>query len=132
MTMQQPDSARIDRVEQTIAHWRRNGLSALETTSQALPMITKSVTAAYTWQTTDKIVLADATGGAFTVALPMATGRIGQQPLIVKRLNAGGNAVTIGSAGGTIDGAATASLAAQYATKTFVSDGTNWHVIGSV
>jgi hypothetical protein len=100
-------------------------------TAMWLPMNTVSVTAAYSFAGRDKIVLADATGGAFTVTLPDATLRKNQQPITVKRMNGGGNAVTIGSAAGTIDGAATTSLAAQYATKSFVSDGSVWVVVAS-
>lgn len=103
----------------------------LGSTGAWLPFNTRSVTAAYSVSGFDKVVLADATGGAFTVTLPNAAFRKNQQPIIVKRLNAGGNAVTIGSAGGTIDGAATVSLAAQYSTKSFMSDGSNWHMIAS-
>ena len=76
-----------------------------------------------------RVVLADATGGAFTVTIPDAYGRMGQQPISVKRTNGGGNAVTVASAGGTIDGATTQSLATQYAAITVVSDGNQWLVI---
>lgn len=114
-----------------VGRWGENGLNALDNTSMWLPMNTVSVTAAYTMTGRDKIVLADATAAPFTVTLPDATLRKNQQPVIVKRMNAGGNAVTVGSASGTIDGAATTSLAAQYATKSFVSNGSAWHIISS-
>lgn len=98
----------------------------LDQTPAVIPMVVKSVTTTYAMQPFDRVVLADATGGAFTVTLPSAVGRHGQQALTVKRLNAGGNAVTVGSASGTIDGAATQPLAAQYASITVVSDGGQW------
>lgn len=113
-------------LQQQVAGMRAAGLDALDTVPAWLPWITRSVTAAYTMVAFDRVVLADATAGAFTVTLPSAVGRHGQQPLVVKRTNAGGNAVTVGSTSGTIDGAATQSLAAQYASITVVSDGTNW------
>lgn len=131
MNEAQPPLSLTDLAAQ-VGKWGENGLNALDSTSMWLPMNTVSVTAAYTMTGRDKIVLANATGGAFTVTLPDATLRKNQQPLIVKRTNAGGNAVTVGSASGTIDGAATQSLAAQYATLSVVSDGTNWHLIGNV
>lgn len=85
-----------------------------------------SVTAAYSAKIDDGVVLADATGGAFTVTLPSATGSAGAV-LRIKRLNSGANAVTVSGAGGqTIDGAATSSLTTQYQVLSLVSDGANW------
>lgn len=81
---------------------------------------------AYTVLVTDSTVLADATGGAFNVTLPTAIGIKGRQ-YVVKRMNGGGNNVTIACTGGqTIDGAATVVLAAQYDRATVQSDGANW------
>ena len=108
---------------------RDGSLLLLGNTSAWIPMNTKVVTATYSVQPFDKVILANATGGAFTVTLPSAVGRMGQQPIVVKRTNAGANAVTLGSASGTIDGAATQSLGAQYVSYQLVSDGTNWHII---
>jgi len=63
------------------------------------------------------------------VTLPSAAiceGRV----YVVKRLNAGANAVTVTPAGAeTIDGAATAVLGAQYAAVMIQSDGANWFII---
>jgi hypothetical protein len=103
----------------------------LDQTPAVLAVAVKSVTAAYTMQPLDRIVLADATSAPFTVTLPSAQGRHGQQALTVKRMNAGGNAVTVGAASGLIDGAATQSLGSQYARLSVVSDGTQWLIIGS-
>jgi hypothetical protein len=64
---------------------------------------------------------------AATITLPAATSAKGVT-FTVKRLTA--NAVTVNTAGGTIDGAASQSLAAQYSFITVVSDGTNWYIIG--
>ncbi len=116
----------IDDLATTIETWRQNGLGAFDSVSAWLPMNTSAITAAYTMTGRDRIILADATGGAFAVTLPQASLHKNQQPLVIKRLNSGGNAVTVGSSGGTIDGAATQSLGAQYASITVVSDGTNW------
>lgn len=103
----------------------------LDQTPAVIPFIVKTVTATYAMQPFDRVILADATGGGFTVTLPSAVGRHGQQPLTIKRTSAS-NTVTIASAMGTIDGAATASLAAQWALRTVVSNGTDWLVIASV
>lgn len=93
-----------------------------------LPHQVVTKTATYTATEDDQTILADATGAAFTVTLPTPVGIKGKT-YTVKRLNAGANAVTIGTAAGLIDGAATQALAAQYAKLTMVSDGTNWQVI---
>lgn len=87
-----------------------------------------SKTAAYSVSVNDQIVKADATGGAFTVTLPTPVGVSGKT-YTVKRMNAGANAVTVGTAAGTIDGAATSVLASQYAVLRVISDNSNWLVI---
>lgn len=83
----------------------------------------KAVTAAYTVEEKIYCVLANATGGAFTVTLPSPVDRIGRE-IVIKRMNGGGNAVTIG---GTVDGAVNPTLASQYAKMRVLSDGTTWN-----
>ena len=87
-------------------------------------------TAAYTL-VDETVILADATGAAFAVTLPPANGETINRDVHVKRLNAGGNAVTVTAAGAdTIDGAATNVLGAQYANIHIISDGAGkWHII---
>jgi hypothetical protein len=83
-------------------------------------------TAAYTITEGDDVVLADATGGAFSVILPKATLFKGRQ-FWVKKVDASGNAVTIdGDGSETIDGAATLALAAQWDNARLLSTGTAW------
>lgn len=94
----------------------------------------KKVTAVYTVVDADSVVLADATGGAFAVTLPLAGDAIGKT-ITVKRLNSGANAVTITAAGSdTIDGSATKALSAQYAMATLVPDpqGGKWHIVSVI
>lgn len=80
-----------------------------------------TVTVAYRVLPNDALVRANATGGAFTVTLPAASAVVGQR-VTVKRLNAGANAVTVSAQGtDTIDGAASASLTAQYQAVTVVA-----------
>lgn len=119
----------MNEVEQRVAGWSSAGLDVFDSLSLWLPMSTASVTTAYSVPGKVAVVLADATGGAFTVTLPAASLRKNQMPIIVKRLNSGANAVTVASAGGTIDGAASQPLGSQYAVLRFVSDGTNWYTI---
>jgi hypothetical protein len=87
-------------------------------------------TSAYTLITTDSVIVADATAGAFTVTLPSAAGIAGRQ-YTIKRTNGGGNNVTVGSMGGqTIDGASTKILGAQFSYLTVLSDGSAWQIVG--
>jgi hypothetical protein len=72
------------------------------------------------------VVLANNTTTA-TITLPAAASSKGLT-FTIKRLNTG--AVTVNTAGGNIDGAASQSLAAQYDWITVISDGTNWYIIG--
>lgn len=73
-----------------------------------------------------ELVLADASGGAFTVTLPaVASGAT----CTVKKTDSSINAVTVSPASGTIDGAATVRLTAQNASFDLMSDGTNWFIV---
>ncbi len=86
----------------------------------------RSVSAAATELELDDVVIADATGAAFNFTLLTAAARKGRH-LVVKRINAGANAVTIVPAGAeTIDGAANLALGAQWAIARLESDGANW------
>jgi len=75
----------------------------------------------------DYTILANAAGGAFDVDLPAApnTGQL----FVVKRINAGGNKVTVDGNGNTIDGNASVDLNSQYESITVQFDGTNWFII---
>jgi len=69
------------------------------------------------------VVLADSNGGAFTVTLP-ATPASGNQVVVTRR---GGNDVTIGRNGSTIEGAASDwVLAEDRLSVSFIFDGTTW------
>lgn len=92
-----------------------------------------TVTAAYSVVLGDVLVLADAAGGAFDVTLPAAANALGLL-FIVKRTSAS-NTVTVKSVSGTLDGTAAATgvaLDAQYKTRGYYSDGTNYHLVVSV
>ena len=89
----------------------------------------RSVTATGNVVSGDYLIIADATGGAITMALPPAAlvpGRI----YAFKRVNSGANAVVIDpNASETIDGAATYTLSAQWNSVTIMSNGTAWFII---
>ena len=89
----------------------------------------ESVTTTYTVAEEIFAVLADASGGNFTVTLPDATDRPGRL-IFVKNVGASGT-VTVGVTGSdTIDGASSLDLTEQYAGVWVRSDDTNWHVLG--
>lgn len=89
-------------------------------------------TAAYTLTSTDSVILADATSGAFANTLPTAVGISGRQ-YTIKRINGGANTVTVGTTSSqTIDGASTKTLGAQWSAVTVVSDGANWQIVNVV
>lgn len=74
------------------------------------------------------LVRVDPSGGGFAVTLPTAVGQA-ERGITVKNTTNSVNAVTFDTTGGqTIDGMASGvdSIAAAYATVTFISDGANW------
>lgn len=94
--------------------------------------VSASKTTAYTVTLADFMIRADATGGVFDVTLPNANTCAGQV-FIVKRTSAA-NTVTVKATGGTLDGVLAATgiaLDAQFKTRAFQSDGTNWHIVGA-
>ncbi len=88
-------------------------------------------TAAYTVGADDYVLLADASGGAFTITLPPAAERPGRV-VVVKKIDASGNAVTLdGDGSETIDGATTKALSAQWQTLMVQADGAAWFVLAA-
>lgn len=73
-------------------------------------------------------VNANVTSASFDVTLPTAVGNSGK-PVAVRRTDASGNTLrTIGTGGQTINGGASHTIASQFDTYTYVSDGANWMV----
>ncbi len=101
---------------------------ALKSNGQILSF--KAKTAAYTALTSDEVITGDASNGAFTITLPTAVGATGQT-YTIKRMNAGGNDIYVGTTSSqTIDGAANYLLNVQYGFVKVISDGYNWVIIG--
>ena len=71
----------------------------------------------------------DTTADNVTVTLPDATTVTADTIFTVKRTTGGANTLTVTTGGGTIDGAATFSIPTQYASYSFISDGTNYWII---
>lgn len=87
-----------------------------------------SITAAYTVQRGDSIILADATGGAITLTL-QAAGEHQGKVLSVRKIDGGANAVTLTPPAGNIDGAGTLALTAAAPRAMVVSNGTNFYTV---
>ena len=87
-------------------------------------------TANYTLLYTDFVVLADASGGAFTVTLPTAVGHSGQA-FVVKKIDATTTAVHLTTTGGqTIDGIPPViDITTPRQALWMASDGANWFVL---
>lgn len=85
-------------------------------------------TAAYTATDDDKIILCDASSGAFTITLRTAV-NISGKDYTVKKIDSSANTVTIdGSGSETIDDGETAILTDQYESLTIVSNNVEWFV----
>lgn len=100
-------------------------MSGLDNTS----FTTRSVTATTTLTANDFVLLCDPAGGAITVTVPTASGIQPGRPYYIRSTGTT-NAVTISPASGTIDGAASISLAsaAKHGVQ-IVNDGTNWFTV---
>jgi hypothetical protein len=86
--------------------------------------------AAYTLTASDYIVLANASGGAFTLTLPAAASHTGRVYRIIKT-DSSANAVTVdGNGSETISGALTLVIGVQYSGYEIACDGTGWHITG--
>lgn len=99
-------------------------VSALSVTN--LTVVTK--TANYTLTSSDQVVLADATSGAFTLLLPAAASNSGKV-FYIKKIDATANGITIdGNASELIDGELTQTMFDSMQAITLISDGGNWYV----
>ncbi len=88
-----------------------------------------TVTTTYSVLSTDYTVLGDATSGAVSVTLPLASAQTGKI-YVIKKIDSSVNAVTVARSGAdTIDGATSVSLLTQYQFTVVQSDGTNWWII---
>jgi hypothetical protein len=90
---------------------------------------TTTITGDTTADVTTAIYLADATGGAITITLPLAS-TCQDRVYSVKKTDTSGNVVTIAAAGAdTIDGQPTQAVSFAYESLTIVSDGANWWIV---
>ena len=89
----------------------------------------ETITSSDTLDSSNDVVLCDASGAAFTVTLPAAASNIGRR-YYIKKIDSSANAVPIDANGAeTIDGATTLVISLQYDCACIVCDGTEWWVI---
>ena len=97
------------------------------------PVLSGSIQHSYARKTStytaanDLYIFADATTTAFTVTLPSPTTI---RTYTIKKVDASANVVTVVPTSGTIDGAASFLLDAQYESATFTADWDTWRVTG--
>lgn len=101
----------------------------LATGAVAKVTVTSSKTSTYSATTSDDVIRCDASGGAFTVNLPAASGNSGAVLEIIKT-DSSANAITVdGNSSETINGATTTTLNTQYEKLKIVCDGSNWLIL---
>lgn len=80
----------------------------------------------------ERIIRADATGGAITVTLPLIRSMYQYGTVRVLKTDGGGNAITVQphatDSGASVEGG---TLGTQWLSRTYWTDGTNWLVVGS-
>ncbi len=108
------------------------GLQEALNSARAFPPGIALPTAAYTMKEQDGVILCDSSGGAFSVTLLTAVGRMGRR-IIIKKIDVTALDVTVDASGSeTIDGALTFPLVSQYHGIELCSGGANWHVIAII
>ncbi|WP_370309302.1 hypothetical protein [Sphingobium abikonense] len=112
----------------SLPEWARKVANAVNYLIGSLGAFGNSVSAtgAYTAQQSDYLILADASAGPVTVALPSILGK----QLVIKKVDASTNAVTLMPAGAeTIDGAVSLAIATQWQSYTIMGIAGGWAVL---
>ncbi|HEX6461744.1 MAG TPA: hypothetical protein VFZ58_00530 [Candidatus Saccharimonadales bacterium] len=92
-------------------------------------LATTTKTSSYTIAANDTVIFANASSGAVTITLPVASGVAGYR-FYVKRLDNSGNTCSVARSGSdTIDGQTSISLNVQYTSLTLASDGNAWYIL---
>lgn len=97
----------------------------------AKPVVSASTVRTVTADTTavyGEAILVDATAGNRKVTLP--TAQMGNARITIKKIDSSANTVTVQGGGtSTIDGGPTFMIQAQYTSRDFATNGTNWFTI---
>jgi len=101
--------------------------TAVSGIGSVLGIVSKVTT--YTATLADDVILCDASGGAFSVFLPLAADQTGKI-FHIKKIDASGNAVTVdGNGSETIDDATTQAIVSQYDSMMVVSNSSAWFIL---
>jgi hypothetical protein len=109
-----------------------DGIDAELFLTKGSPIVTKTTT--YTVLTTDKgkTIACDATGGGFTLTLPVAaTAGNGFKVSFIKTDSSSNNVTIDGDGSETINGATSYVFTNQYETVTLLCTGSSWNIISS-
>ena len=77
----------------------------------------------------NKYWFVDTTSASVTITIPDAADTTADIIYTVKRTTGGANTLTVTTGGGNIDGAASHSINTQYASYSYISDGSNYWII---
>lgn len=100
-------------------------------TTQALFSRVTRKTISYSVNFSDEILLCDASGGAFTISVPVVQAVQGRR-LTIKKTDSSANAVSVSTLTGAIDSGGTIVMATQNEAVSITFDGTNWFVVNQV
>jgi hypothetical protein len=104
-----------------------SGLPSWGGTNSGFATATK--TTSYTITGSDTVIFADASSGAVTITLPVASGLSGYR-FYVKRIDNSANTVTIArSSTDTIDGMTSFTMDMQYTAVALISNGSAWYIL---
>lgn len=114
-----------DGIGNVTSHFSASGILSLKNTS--LPIVTK--TSAYNIVATDQTIIGNATGGSFTMNLPLANSVPGQT-FTIMQLTSAGHSVTVSPSGGnSINSSGNAVVLSDNVSKNFMSDGSNFYTV---
>lgn len=106
------------------------GTSAPTWSDTAVPILgTTSETTTYTATTSDNVILADTSGGDWTLTLYAASGNAGRVLEIILTTSDTNTLTIDGNASETIGGSTTISLYEQFERVKLLCDGSNWFVV---
>ena len=110
----------------SVLQFSNNGTTFYNIPAATVNSVVQSETSNYTIQITDDVVLANASGGAFSLTLPTASGNSGKL-LHLMKTDQSANAVTIV---GSVSGASSPTLTNYLQEVEIISDGTIWNLLG--
>ena len=113
------------RYDSSISKWVK---VVIEDISKHLRKSIVSITANYTVDNNNEVILADATSAAITITLPDPSTNSGKE-LIIQKIDSTINTVTLQPSTGNIEGSTSISLSRQYETIILCSDGNEYKII---